>query len=450
LSSTVSARERLYIAAVEARYQGVKETVQNNGFLGSTAPYRQALRRLVALYPDDLEAKLFLALALVSGYERDGTAKPGTIEALTLCRLVLAKDPNHPAAHHYLIHALEAGKRPQDAVLSADIYGRLVPNVGHAVHMPGHIYVHVNRWDDAAKAFEASADLDRKYMREEKERSDHTAGPYSHNLHFLATVYGYQGRYRDGVRVAQELLKVSTQAGEATSRAGLEGRMAMLRMLVRFERWEDILDGKTLPDNGGFIVFDAWRHFALGLARLGKGDVAAARVELEMLEAEIARLKNELPNQKNAPQYGVQVRQTLALPVALLELQGRIFAREGKADQAIASLRQALEAEINVGYSEPPLYPHPMEEVLGQTFLELSRWAEAEQMFRAALERDAGSGRAFFGLMQAFRGECKEADARQAYFQLVRAWSRADADLPEMQRIKELAATYADSAKAKQ
>ena len=449
LSSNVSPRERLYIAAVEARYQGVRDRVQNNGFLGSTEAYRQALRHLVVLYPDDLEAKLFLALALISGYEDDGTPKAGTIEALALCRLVLAKEPNHPAAHHYLIHALEASKRPQDAVLSADIYGSLVPNVGHAVHMPGHIYVHVNRWDDAAKVFEASAALDRKYMREERESSDHTAGPYSHNLHFLATVYGYQGRYRDGIRVAQELLQVATQSGEATSRAGLEGRMAMLRMLVRFEHWDDILDGNTLPDAGGFIVFNAWRHFALGLAHLGKGDAPAARVELEMLEAETARLKNEFPKQTNAPQYGIQVRQTLALPVALLELQGRIFAHEGKADEAIALLGRALVAEINVGYSEPPLYPHPMEEVLGQTLLELDRWAEAEKMFRAALERDSGSGRALFGLMQALRGEGQDAGARQAYFQLIRAWSRADSDLPETRRIKELAATYADSAKGK-
>jgi tetratricopeptide (TPR) repeat protein len=188
LSNKVTKRERLYIAAVAARYEGQKDAVQNNPFLGATESYRQALRRLVAAYPDDLEAKLFPALALLSGYERDGRPKPGTTEAIALCRLVLLKDPNHSAAHHYLIHALEASRRPQDAAPSADVYGSLVPAVGHAVHMPGHIYVHVNRWDDAARVFEASAELDRKYMREEGESSDHTAGPYSHNLHFLATV----------------------------------------------------------------------------------------------------------------------------------------------------------------------------------------------------------------------------------------------------------------------
>ena len=442
LSNKVTERERLYITAVEARYQGQKNAVQNNPFLGSTEAYRQALRRLVAAYPNDLEAKLFLALALLSGYERDGTPKPGTTEAITLCQLVLAKEPNHPAAHHYLIHALEASRRPQDIVPSADVYGSLVPNVGHAVHMPGHIYVHVNRWDDAARVFEASAALDRKYMREEGESSDHTAGPYSHNLHFLATVYGYQGRYRDGVRVAQELLRVAAQPGEATSRSGLEGRMAMLRLLVRFERWNDILDGRTLPGRGGFDVFNAWRHYALGLAHLGKGDLPQAHGELEALESEIVLLKDKLRNQNNAPQRGVQIRNSLALAVAPLELKGRILAREGKADESIALLHQALEEEIKVGYAEPPLYPHPMEEVLGQTLLIMNRWADAEAMFDAALERDLGSGRALFGLMQALEGEGKRPETRQAYLQFVRSWARADADLPEMRRAKEIARTF--------
>jgi tetratricopeptide (TPR) repeat protein len=443
LSNKVTERERLYITAVAARYEGQKDAVQNNPFLGSTESYRGALRRLVAAYPQDLEAKLFLALALLSGYECDGRPKPGTTEAIALCRLVLAKEPNHPAAHHYLIHALEASRRPQDAVPSADVYGSLVPAVGHAVHMPGHIYVHVSRWDDAARVFEASAELDREYMRDEGESSDHTAGPYSHNLHFLATVYGYQGRYRDGVRVAQEMLQLATQPGEGTSRAALEGRLAMLRMLVRFERWDNILDGKTLPGSGGFAVFEAWRHYALGLAHVGNGNLTLAHGELEALEREISRLRSDLLKQDSVPQRGVQTRNSLALAVAPLELKGRIMTREGKADEGIALLRQALEEEKKIGYSEPPLYPHPMEEVLGQTLLSLGRWSEAETMFDAAIERDHGSGRALFGLMQALQREGKRTEAHKTYLQFVKAWARADSNLPEMRRAKDIAPTLA-------
>jgi tetratricopeptide (TPR) repeat protein len=445
LSAKVSERERLYIAAVEARYQGERETVQNNASLGSSTPYRKAMWRLVAAYPDDLEAKLFLALASMAGYERDGSPKPGTIEAITLCQLVLTKAPDHLAAHHYLIHAFESGKQAKDGVPHADVYGSLAPKVGHAVHMPGHIYVHVDRWEDAAKAFEASAEVDRNYMRAEHEISDHAAGPYGHNVHFLAMVYGYQGRYRDAARVSQELLQLATQPGETTSRAGLEGRLALLRTLVRFEKWDEILDGKTLPSEGNYEVFKAWRYYATGLARLGKGDTAGARAELENLERETAWLKDKFPKVKDLPQAGRQRQLLRALGVAPFELRGRILAREGKADEAIAALRQGIEEEIKLGYSEPPIYPNPMEEVAGKACLALQRWTEAEEFFRAALERDPGSGRAFFGLMEACQSAGKGTEARQAYAKFIKAWAQADADLPEMRRGKELMATYGAS-----
>ena len=168
LAAKASERERLYIDAVEARYQGERTTIQNNGFLGASEAYQKAMRKIVAFYPDDLEAKLFLALALMSGYERDGAPRPGTVEAIALLQVALAKDPKHLASHHYMIHATESGKRAIDGAPSADVYGSLAPKVGHAVHMPGHTYVHIDRWDDAARAFEGSAEVDRAYIRDNK------------------------------------------------------------------------------------------------------------------------------------------------------------------------------------------------------------------------------------------------------------------------------------------
>lgn len=449
LAPKVTEREQLYIAAVEARYAGEKSTVQNNGFLGASDGYQKAMRKLVSFYNDDLEAKLFLALASMSGYERDGTPRAGTVEAIALLQVVLARSPNHLAAHHYMIHATEAGKRAIDGVPSADVYGTLAPKVGHAVHMPGHTYVHVDRWDDAARAFENSAAVDRAYIRDNKETTDHAAGPYGHNVHFLANVYGYQGRYRDGIRVSQELLDAAKQPGEEKSRAGLEGRLARLRILTRFEKWEEILDGKSLPDEGNYEIFKAWRHYATALAQLGKGDMSATRATLDALERETAWMKDKLPKAKDLPQLGRQRQQLKALAVAPIELKARLTAREGKADEAIKLLRDAIEEEIKLGYSEPPLYPQPMEEVAGKVCLELKRWTEAEEFFRAALERDPGSGRAYFGLMQAQQALGKQNEARETYAKFVKAWVKADEDLPEMRVAKEKAALYRVASNAK-
>ena len=442
LAPKATDRERLYIAAVEARYQGETATVQNNAFLGATEAYKNALRRLVSMYSDDLEAKLFLALASLNGYEHDGSPRPGTVEAIALCQLVLAKAPNHLAAHHYLIHAFESGKRAKDGEQHADVYGSLAPKVGHAVHMPGHIYVHVDRWDDAARVFENSAEIDRAYIRDNHESSDHTAGPYSHNLHFLAMVYGYQGRYRDALRISRELLDVARKPGEEKSRAALEGWLSTMRLLVRFEKWDDILDGKTLPDATPFQVLDGWRLYARGLARLEKGDLPGARADLESLEKESAWLREQSPKQKDLPLSRRQLQLVSGLTVAPFELRGRILAREGKADEAIATLRRAIEEEIKLGYSEPPIYPNPTEEVAGKTALSLGRWGDAEEFFRAAVERDPGSGRALFGLMLSQQGGGWNQQARESYALFVKAWARADADLSEMQRARENAIAH--------
>jgi tetratricopeptide (TPR) repeat protein len=427
LRAHATAREQLYIDAAAERDRGKRIAVQNNPSLGSTEPYRQALRRIVARFPEDPHARLFLALALMGGYRSDGTPGPGTIESISLLRGVLAANPDDPAALHYLIHALEAG-RPQDAVSAADVYGTLVPGVGHAVHMPGHIYVHVDRWTDAASAFERSAALDRAYMRDEHETSDHTAGPYAHNLLFLATVYGYQGRYKDGMRVAAEMMEVGARPGEAKSLAALEGRVAALRLMVRFERWDETLENAL--DAGGFAVVDGWRHFALGLAHAGKGELTQARDELHRLKKSVDDLTDGLPNA--APQRSLQTRQGAALAVAPLELEGRIEIRDGRADSGIALLHRALDREKAIGYSEPPLYPHPMEEVIGQALLDLHRWQEAEAMFDAALARDPGSGRALFGLAKAREGAGRADAARDAYSRFRAAWAQADSDLPQM------------------
>ncbi len=445
LVAKVSNRERLYLEAVEARYKGERATVQNNGFLGATDTYQQAMRKIVAFYPDDLEAKLFLALALMSGYERDGAPRPGTVESIALLQLVLAKAPQHLAAHHYMIHATESGKRAIDGVPSADVYGSLAPKVGHAVHMPGHTYVHVDRWEDAAKAFEGSAAVDRAYIRDNKEKTDNAAGPYGHNVHFLTMVYNYQGRYRDSLRASQEIMDAGNQPGEEKSRTGLEARLARLRTLVRFEKWNEILDGNSLPQEGAYEVFKAWRYYATALAQLSKGEVAAARAQLDLLEREHAWLKEKFGKAKDIPQAGRQRQQLRALAVAPFEIQARLLARDGKADEAIAKLKDGIEEEIKLGYSEPPIYPQPMEEVAGKLCLELKRWQDAEAFFRAALERDPGSGRAYFGLMQAQQALGKDAEARDSYAKFIKAWAKADADLPEMKRAKEMAPTFSAS-----
>jgi hypothetical protein len=124
--SHASPREQLYIDALAADllpdplHEGNKD--RDRG--------RKILETLCVKYPDDMEARALLALNTM-GDDRYG--------AELMIREILAKQPDHPGAHHYRIHNWDYHE-PEQALDSARRYGELVPGIGHALHMPGHIF----------------------------------------------------------------------------------------------------------------------------------------------------------------------------------------------------------------------------------------------------------------------------------------------------------------------
>src|SRR5262245_46430524 len=120
LRDKVTDREKLYIEAMAARRApGSKDAAD--------AAYIAGLRKLVAAYPDDLEAKAILAIAIDNGSD-PVTKEPRehTMEAIALLEEVVQKDDLIFGAHHYLIHAWEGSKTPEKAWHSNARYGGLV------------------------------------------------------------------------------------------------------------------------------------------------------------------------------------------------------------------------------------------------------------------------------------------------------------------------------------
>ena len=140
LKGHASKAERLYIEATAEHDEDENKKGKKDKRQEGESKEVQLWRKLVKTAPHDTQARIFLAEALIEGYDDDGNPNTGTKEALAILQSVMKDEPENSAANHYWIHAVEASPKPEQALHSAEILGRLAPTSGHMVHMPGHIF----------------------------------------------------------------------------------------------------------------------------------------------------------------------------------------------------------------------------------------------------------------------------------------------------------------------
>src|SRR5262249_46243957 len=150
----------------------------------------------------------------------------------------------HPGAHHFRIHLWDGGPDAAMALDSCRAYPKAAPGIGHAQHMPGHIYAQLGMWDQAANAMDSAARLERRFFYEQG-RMPWESWNYSHDQDYLIANLGYTGRIQEGIALAWEKIELphDPQFNTATDWSlGGQGRFALIRMRVRGERWDDILN----------------------------------------------------------------------------------------------------------------------------------------------------------------------------------------------------------------
>jgi hypothetical protein len=108
---------------------------------------------------------------------------------------VLKRNPSHPGANHYYIHAVEASRHPERALPSAARLETLVPSAGHLVHMPSHIYIRTGSYLEAEKSNAVAAEVDRQYIRETGANGMYPMMYYTHNVHFQSAAAAMAGRH---------------------------------------------------------------------------------------------------------------------------------------------------------------------------------------------------------------------------------------------------------------
>jgi tetratricopeptide (TPR) repeat protein len=404
--------EQAYINALVKRYS--RDPAADRKQLAVV--YKDAMKEVMSRYPDDLDAATLYAESMMNLrpwqlWSADGVPAEGTLEILEVLEGVLRRDPNHPGANHYYIHAVEASKNPERALPSAHRLGNIMPGAGHMVHMPSHIFIRTGDHELSATVNVTASEVDRKYIERSGAKGIYPLMYYSHNLHFVSYARMMQGKYDEALDYSKRLRKNVAGAIDDMPMLAPYGSFEWM-VLTRFEKWKEMLAEPEPQDKAP--VMHAFYRYARGLAFAGLGQVRDAEAENERLVALCSRIPEDQTLMIN------NTRTVMAVGVA--ELAAKIARARQDADTEIAQLRKAVELQDALGYMEPPEWHYPVREALGGALLRHGRAADAEAVFRKDLEMHPRNGRSIYGLVEALKAQGKTSGVEWVQREFREAW----------------------------
>jgi hypothetical protein len=410
--------ERAYIEALARRY-----SLDPKSDLKKLAvTYKNAMGELSRKYPDDLDAATLYAESMMDLrpwqlWSADGKPAEGTEEIVAVLESVLKRNPNHPGAIHYYIHAVEASPNPERALAYAPKLSLLMPMAGHLVHMPAHIYERVGDYPAAARSNADAAAADEAYFKATGAQGFYSMY-YAHNLDFLAIAHSMQGRYRDGLDASIKLVDFTRPM--VKDMPMFEPILAKsILMRERFNQWDEIMK-QPQPEASWSSTLAIW-HWARGIAFARRGDFGNAQSEQKAF----------LDAAKSVPTDSMSSLNPTSKILSIADdvLSARIAEAKHDNKSALEYFNKGVSDEDALAYDEPPQWFHPVRESLGGFLLRSGNYAEAEKVFRADLERNRHSGRSLFGLMESLKAQKKNDAAVMAQREFQTAWKNADTKL---------------------
>ncbi len=391
-------REQMYAATVVALY-GVAP------FAERMRAHEQAMKALADAHPEDPEATIFHARAMIANAPPTDLTFARQTAAAALLEPIFQRSSNHPGLAHYIIHAFDAPPVATKGLDAARRYADIAPDAPHALHMPTHIFTRLGHWDESIKLNRRSA------------WAEPDSNAAVHPMDYMVYAYLQQGR-------DAEAWKVVSRARENADRfyVGILGyNTAAMPARYALERadWAGAA-ALAVPSNAPAFV-EAIPRFAraIGGARGGKPDVTRAEI------AELARLRDALQTSGDAYWATIVGAQHLAASAWLAHTQG-------DATRATQLAREAADLEETV--EKHPVTPGPLlpaRELEADLLLELGRAAPALAAYEKTLEREPNRARTLFGAARAAEQAGDRAKARRYYEAVLDVMAGADATRPE-------------------
>ena len=441
----LTARESAYLNAVKILYGEGDKHARNLAYVA-------AMEKVQREHPADLEAASFHALALLGAVRPTDKGYRWQAQAGAIALDVYAKNPNHPGAAHYIIHAFDDPEHAILALPAARRYAEIAPDAHHARHMPSHIFIQLGMWPEAAASNESSWATSDAWVRRKNytvERRDY------HSLGWLEYVYLQQGRVKEAEAQLAVMQKSIAELG-----APIRGSAYLYAVFIaETERW-DLID-KLLPAPAAkSAALDTRKEVGAEPCHVVAAKPPAANVVAASLTAQTPRPPTlgylygrylrglaaaASKNTAEADRYAAEIR-TLrkdfaqagnyvlsAEMVEIMELEVSALARAsvGKFDEAVGLLRRATALEESLRPpSGPPDMIKPSHELFGDVLLAAGRPQEAAAEFQTALLRQPNRPRSLLGLARAAKSTDAKLAAR-AYADYLRTQERADSRAAE-------------------
>lgn len=412
-------RERDYIAAIETFY---KDTDKLDHGARARA-YETAMDQLRSRYPDDHEATIFYALALLATAPPSDKTYVNQRKASAILEPLVVAEPQHPGVAHYIIHADDYPPLAESGLQAARRYAKIAPDSPHALHMPSHIFTRLGLWQESIDSNLASAASAAK---------NNAPGNEAHAKDYMIYAYLQGAQDREAKSALQSLPKGRPDDPQYMNWLYATGA-SPARYAVERHQWAEAaalpVPSSTFP-RARYSWTEANLHFAraLGASRVGNAD--AARKDLQ----ELASIRDVLVQENNkywADQVDIQ-----------REIVGAwIMFADGKHDEALRQMGSAADHEDRTDkHNVTPGVILPARELLGDMSLELNEPREALAAFETTLRTAPNRFNALSGAARAATVTGETEKAKGYYARLLSICEHADGDRPELRDARSVLA----------
>ena len=437
-TAKITPRERAYLNAVRTLYGEGDKPARDLAYSG-------AMEKIHNDYPDDLEAACFYALSLLGTVRPEDKGFRRQAQAGAIALAVYAKNPYHPGAAHYIIHAFDDPDHAILALPAARRYAEIAPEAHHARHMPAHIFLQLGMWPEAAASNESAWEASDAWV---KRKSLSLANRDYHSLNWLQYVYLQQGRYAKAAGLLELMKKVMTESKDDKRPGYFANNYATMgaAFIVETERWDaaagifGVIRADQLPAGKP----SAHAHHPAGAQASGAPPsnpsqtlpvfirgLAAAKRGSDDTDKNLAALRALQKAEKGS-------YQSKSERIRELEVAAVAASSKSQHSQAIDWMKEARKLEDELAPpSGPPGLIKPVHELFGEILLAAGKPREAAEQFAAALLRQPNRARSLVGAARAAAQAGDTKQAAECYGKFLKQWAQADSGLPELTEARE-------------